>query len=276
VRTNDRLVIEGKLLVPNEVAVRNGSLLSRGEPITRPISPGMLQEFLEISVTREESILLRFARRYGPIGICKHDLPCGHNRRSYARTLDVMDCHPKPSRVPEWQCSEPVKLWFQFARQAQAIVDCSARLHNRLPPVLEELRIANPKWSELGELLKNPPKASRETAKGLIEAAINTWIYYGGLRPQFRWGSRGCSVIMSAGDSTSMFGVLAAQLMLTAAASKGWVLCSDCNQFYPPNRQPNPNRRRFCPRCGLRAAWRASKRELRRKMQEGLRGESVI
>jgi hypothetical protein len=269
---SERSTIEGKLLVPKEVMIVNGSLLSRGEQVPRPISPDMLQEFLEISVTRQESTLLRFARKYGPIGICEHNLPYGHNRRSYARVLNVMDCHPTPSSARGWQCSEPVRLWFEFACQAQAIVDCSARLHNGLTPALEGLEIANPQWSDLSKRLKNRLKPNRETSRAAIEGAINTWIYYGGLRPHFRWGSSGCSVLMSTGDYTSLFGALAAQLMLRAAMSKGWVLCSECSQFYPPDRQPNPNRRRFCPRCGLRAAWRASKRDQRRKPEEVLGG----
>src|SRR5579863_5077921 len=148
-------VIEGKLLVPKEVVILDGSLLSRGEPVPRSISPKMLQEFLEISVTSKESTLLRFARRYGPIGICKDDLPYGHNRKSYARIVDVGDCHPRPSDVPGWQCSEPVKRWFEFACQAQAIVDCSARLHNGLTPALQDLEIANPLWPDLSKKLKN-------------------------------------------------------------------------------------------------------------------------
>jgi hypothetical protein len=228
-----------------------------------PIHPEMLEEFVEVGRTAEESKLRLFARKYGPIGFCRHGIPHSHNRQSYARTINVADCSPAPCPVAGWEYAEPVATWFKFARQAYAVLHCNTCLHERKRPPLEELKIAYPEWFK--QELRNPLTLNLETSRGLIEGAINTWIYYGGLRPHFHWGRKGSSVVLSTGDYASLFGALAAQLMLMAARSEGFVTCSACGKPYAPARSPNRNRRRFCPECGIRAAWRASKRDLRQR-----------
>jgi hypothetical protein len=260
---SDRSVIEGELWVPGETTLLDGQLLFRGTRSVKPIHPEMLQEFMEVGITGEESALVIFARKYGPIGLCRHGIPYGHNRQSYARKFQVMDCEPVRLQESKWEYAEPIATWFKFARQAHAVLSCSARLHEMRRPPAEELRIAYPDWFE--QELREPPKPNLETSRAIIAGAINTWIFFGGLRPQFAWGRKGCSVLFGTGDYTSLFGALAAQLMLGAAMTDGWVTCSDCGMPYAPARRPNPNRRRFCPECGLRAAWRASKRKLRGK-----------
>src|ERR1700693_3946255 len=94
-----RSVIQGVLWVPGKIGMRDGFLLASGGAIGRlkAISPMMLAEFVEIGITGEGSKLLRFAKRYGPIGFCKHALPYGHNRQSFARVCNVGDCEPTPS-----------------------------------------------------------------------------------------------------------------------------------------------------------------------------------
>jgi hypothetical protein len=264
-----RLVIQGVLWVPGKIAIHNGFLLASRSPDRRKraragrraIPGSMLAEFTEIGVTGEESKLLRFAKRYGPIGICKHGLPSGHNRRSLARVLDAADCQPNTSLVPGWEQSEPVSKWFEYARQAQAILACSASLHRGKLPELEDLKTAYPPWGELKPTAKT--ELNIETAQGFIEGTINTWVSYGGLRPCFQWRRSGCSVIFSTGDYCSLFGALAVQLMLAAAKRDGFVICSNCSRAYIPARRPNPNRRRFCLSCNIRAAWRHSKQDLR-------------
>jgi hypothetical protein len=269
-----RSVIQGVLWVPGKLGIQNGLLLASSSPDRRrrttggrprAISPLMLAEFAEIGVTGEESKLLRFAKRYGPLGICKHGLPSGHNRQSFARINNVGDCNASPSSVPGWDQSEPLAKWFAFARQAQAILSCSASLHRGKRPNPEDLKTAYPPWG----ILKPGAQAelNMETARRLIESAINTWIHYGGLRPHFRWRLSGCSVIFSAGEYCSVFGALAAQLMLATANRDGFVICSNCGRAYIPARRPNPNRRSFCHPCGLKAAWRYSKQDLRNRLK---------
>lgn len=260
-----RSMIEGVLWVPRRIEIKNEFLLTSYSAGGRrkTISPTMLAEFAEFGVTCEESKLLRFAKRYGPIGICEHGLPCGHNRQSFARLHNVGDCESMPSDVPGWDHSEPLEKWFEFAKQAQAILACSANLHRGEHPELEDLKTAYPAWFAVKQ-----SRCKMATARGLVEGAINTWIHYGGLRPHFLWNRDGCSVVFSAGDYCSVFGALAVQLMLAAANKDGLVICSGCRRAYPPTRRPNPRRRRFCPNCGIRASWRQSKQNLRNRARQ--------
>lgn len=250
------LGLEGLLRVPRKIGVENGFLLtshSAGARMRR-IDSSMLVEFAEIGLTGEESMLLRFAKRYGPLNICDHGLPCEHNRRSFARELDATDCYPLSSPIPGWDQGEPLALWFSFARQAQAILACSAYLHLGERPNREDLTAA------CGLV---PTSLNIETARAMVQGAINTWIHNGGLRPYFLWRRLGCSVVFSTGDNRSVFGALAEQLMLMASRQEGFVICSACGRPYLPVRRPNPRRRKFCRLCGLRAAWRHSKQHLR-------------
>jgi hypothetical protein len=257
-----RSIIEGVLRVPLRIEIQDKVLLASYSAGSRKktISPTMLAEFAEIGVTGEESKLKRFAKRYGPIGICEHDMPCGHNRQSFGRFHNVGDCQPTPSRVPGWDQEEPLEKWVEFAKQAQAILACSANLHRGKPPEVEDLNIAYPPWIALKQ-----SRCTMETSRALVGNAVNRWIHFGGLRPHLLWKRDGCSVVFSAGDYCSLFGALAVQLMLAAANKDGLVICSGCRTAYPPGRRPNPNQRKFCPNCGIRAAWRHSKQDLRNR-----------
>jgi len=258
-----RSVIQGDLWVPEKIGMQDGFLLASGNEGGRKKAVGamMLAEFAEIGVTREESKVLRFAKRYGPIGFCKHGLPYGHNRQSFARLINVGDCNPMPALVAGWDQGEPVTLWFEFAKQAQAILACSESLHRGKMPVLDDLKTVYPPWFKQRPKQQSLPNLA--TSRGLVEGVINTWVHLGGLRPHFRWNRSGCSVIFSTGDYCSVFGALAVQLMLAAANQEGFAICSHCGMAFFPKRRPNPRRRRFCRICGIRAAWRYSKQTLR-------------
>ena len=263
-----RSVIQGVLWVPDKIGVQDGFLLASGGASGRPkaISPMMLAEFVEMGVTGEESKVMRFAKRYGPIGFCKHGLPYGHNRQSLARLINVGDCHPTRSPVPGWDQGEPVTKWFAFAKQAQAILVCSDSLHRGEQPELDDLKTVYPPWFD--RKLRKQSRPNMATSRGLLEGAINNWVHLGGLRPHFRWDRSGCSVIFTTGDYCSVFGALAVQLVLAAANQENFAICSGCGMAYFPKRRPNRSRRRFCRHCGKRAAWRYSKQGLRSSVKD--------
>lgn len=264
-----RSVIQGVLWVPDKIGVQDGFLLASGSACgrRRTISPMMLAEFVEIGFTGEVSKLLRFAKRYGLIGFCKqHGLPYGHNRQSFARLIHVGDCNPTPTPLPGWDLCDPVAKWFEFAKWAQAILACSDRLHRGERPELDDLKTAYPKW--LNQEPSDQTSVYMATSRGLVEGAINTWVHLAGLRPHFRWDRSGCSVIFSTGDYCSVFGALAVQLMLAAANQENFAICSGCGMAYFPKRRPNRRRRKFCSNCGIRAAWRYSKQDLRSRVKD--------
>src|ERR1700736_1653531 len=179
-------MIEGVLWVPRKIEIKEQSLLASFSAGARRkiIRPTMLAEFVEIGVTGRESRLIRFARRHGPIGICQHGVPFGHNRQSFARLSNLGDCYPTPSSERGWDQGEPLEKWFEYAKQARAILTCAESLHRGARPKLEDLKIAYPTCPAGMRLKKS---AIMPTSLGLITGAINTWIHYGGLRPHLRW-----------------------------------------------------------------------------------------
>src|SRR5438309_1146096 len=50
-----------------------------GEPPFREVhaGPGLLEDFLKLERAKDDAIL-RYARRWGPLWLCEHDLPFGH------------------------------------------------------------------------------------------------------------------------------------------------------------------------------------------------------
>ena len=67
-----------------------------------------------------------------------------------------------------------------------------------------------------------------------------------------------------------VFGALALRLWLATAGASGLVVCSGCGDLYERERRPAPSRGNYCPKCGIRAAWRTAwrTRQLRRRAAE--------
>src|SRR5438094_292401 len=47
-------------------------------PEVRP-GPGLFEDFLKLETAKDRGAILRYARRWGPLWLCSHDLPAGHD-----------------------------------------------------------------------------------------------------------------------------------------------------------------------------------------------------
>jgi hypothetical protein len=113
-----------------------------------------------------------------------------------------------------------------------------------------------------------------ERQRALVTFAVNGWLEWGRARPQVIWNSPTPTIELTTGGflaADRLLGALALQLTYVVASSEGVATCFACGRFYTPRRRPAARRRSFCPDCGLRAAWRISKRAIRgaRKQREG-------
>ena len=88
----------------------------------------MFDDFLALA-DGDANAILAYARRYGPLDICEHNLPRSHNEKNYYQSLwriqkTVGEGHCQPLHDdddPEWFW-EPIAEWRRYARQALAIV----------------------------------------------------------------------------------------------------------------------------------------------------------
>lgn len=101
--------------------------------------------------------------------------------------------------------------------------------------------------------------------RAFVSYAVNCWLNWGRARPQLDWQGPTPTIELTTGGMLPMYadrlsGALALQLAYAVASAEGVATCFACGRFYTPTRRPAAGRRSFCPACGLRAAWRTSKR----------------
>src|SRR5690242_12288204 len=66
-------------MVPSEIRIETGSIVYCADEGTRRVSEreGLLEDFLELR-DADGSAILKYARRWGVLGLCKHNLPADH------------------------------------------------------------------------------------------------------------------------------------------------------------------------------------------------------
>ena len=283
----DRPVSSTLLYVPRNVGIENQRLVWRDKrwnstPIRVSPDARLLMNFLELE-TASEVAICGYAQRFGVLGICKHGLP-----RTHASSTDGLICgfcpvEPLIQSEPDVSASEPISVWRTRAAQARAIVEFATLLHQKR--CVEDARLWMTAMSMAPDL---ELVASWDEQTPFLAAAVNSWLELGGVRPVLVWegaspatvvlGTQGYSFWQPGGwrkpdpacdmsflQGTTLFPALACQLLLAVGRTSGFVLCSACGKTYVPKRRPNPSRRRYCEKCGSRAAWRDAQQDLRNK-----------
>lgn len=249
--------------------------VSTQPPRTALPGPRLLEGFVRLA-DAPDSAIRDYARQWGILGICKHDLPRTHN---FWRGLPDRFCSPLGFRMDEkletltgW---EPLSTWRRYTREARAILDIAASLHQGIPVLNENI------WSQAGHA--HPGGLTDKSLSDLcrdqafaISVSVNGWLDIAHVRPFFSWGALGPPAVLLGTTvwwfhldmqkrwlpsvphmhGTSLFGALAVQLLMTVSRTGGLAVCSTCGTVFTPRRRPNPNRRRYCPVCGIKAAWR--------------------
>jgi hypothetical protein len=239
-----------------EVRLRHGRIEFLNPPLfvgRDRIVPGpkLLTAFVRLSDAPEGKIL-EYARRWGPLGLCKHNTPFIHNWASplpedacgprLVLDLDLHDIDPsdlEEVRAADWYW-EPIDSWRGWARSAREIINLAAKTH-------------------LGELVDpedwKSPFFKERTISGqrlALTRAVNYWLQSGEVRPYLEW--RG-EVIRITLDGFGLWGAIATQLAFAASRTNGLAICSSCGKPYIPNRRRAIARRNYCSQCSLRAAW---------------------
>jgi hypothetical protein len=250
----------------------------RRDVSTLRVPPTLLDQFVAVET---DDGMLRFAKRFGPLGFAN----------------DGERVAPPPLFGQRGERKESLAWWFRWQAEFRTLLTLAALLregndpHREIFAQYEEWRVTVPartlgnlvrkssvleKWSSL------PRRVRHRAGVDLLNLRTRTLIERCGLRPTvtFNPTASGLSAAFYFQDATadgptsiglSLFGALTVQL-LAAMTYGGFAICSGCGSvFVPRTRRPAFGRRRYCPRCGRRAAVRDAKADHRRKKREASR-----
>jgi len=160
----------------------------------KPSDPELLVRFTKLADAPPAEIL-KFARKWGVLGICKHLLPYTHNPPPLFRGEKRFWCTPMRNEDREFW--EPIDAWHVYSRQMQSMLRIAANLHQDRPGELND-------WNILYDL----GPAGNGCGQGLyliddrhmFAVLVNFWIKVGNVRPTFSWS--GDTTFVSSSDNS--------------------------------------------------------------------------
>jgi len=208
---------------------------------------GALDAFRDI---RDGEGVLRFARRYGVLGLCEHGLPVSHNPPPVPAQEEESSRMCYPLGWGSGMYWEPIERWLHFVRVAMALVRIAARLH-------AETASDPGDWVTLYEDTHRPELRdvaywatvvrNSEDSWRLLTWAVDDWLRLARLRLTLVWEKP--RPILAYQASTT-FGVIAIQLAAAASQSNSVAVCSGCGKPYSrTKRQPAVGKRNWCDEC---------------------------
>ncbi len=221
--------------------------------------------------------VVEFARRWGPLGSCRHRKPAAHYPPCRCTPLGTNPPHGRA--LQPW---EPLEAWRRYSRQLRALLLVAARLLNGQAGDAQDWSVissAEPGQSlEIDEYpgvvydeLTLPPPSDRVGLPALsdqagrlqaeryeIGLALDVWLRYGAIRVEGGWWEPmvTADVWLRYGG---LAGVLAVQLAAALKSPKGLFICTACRTPFTPapgRYRPRRNQRAWCNECGRQAQWR--------------------
>jgi len=233
----------GEIFVPSGIAsVADGivwdATRSRPDHIARPAS-GLIDDFLRLGKGTDADIL-KFAVRWGPLYLCDHDLPVGHN------LLGTTPCSLVPAGRRRGLVSESFAAWRSTSTRFMAALQVAVRLHATQPGFRTD-------WITLAGRWPHKRQPSIEGQWHRLLSLLNTWIRWGRVRPELVHGPARTRPVFDLAFA-GVFGALTLQVAAVVARSDGFAFCSACTDLFTPTRRPVAYQRRYCPTCRKRGA----------------------
>jgi len=246
------------LFAYHEASVRDGFLcwqIGAGNPAGFEM-PDLkaLRRFIALENAGESSYL-RYAKTFGPLWLCEHELPYGHPNgrrpRCYRRT------------VRHGQVFESLTAWQRYSRRAAAVLRIAYELDGR--------RCGSRKdWAALSVSMTNGRRALHvvgqvEQERRSLERVVNEWLYACEVRPFLSLTSADQKFELR----STLLGSLGVQLLSSLLRAEGFTVCSACGQPYAPTRRPRQGENHYCQNCGRRAANKLGQRRYRERQESG-------
>lgn len=276
--------------VPDDVAIDNDKLVWSTYPtwartvpemyaVTEPtLASGPLKRFRDLHKAQPDKIRT-FAKRWGVLQTCRHDLPVTHRRDHLTEAQRMNDCdnvecglrqyHFSRDKVSFW---EPLSAWQRFATEADAMLCLAVALREwDEDNDSETRRILADQWQRLAQHwtlpdMLHPAGTDKETDWMLLSTRLSEWLDLGNIQLTTNWNWRLQKLQIAL--NVSLFGALAFQLAAVISGSRGVAFCDSCGGFYVPKQQPRHGEMHYCLECKKTAPSRNSQRKRRAKQRE--------
>jgi hypothetical protein len=230
------------IFTPEVIGIENGWLIWDANSTGKHRPTGaLLGRFLELADADDDSVYT-FAKRWGALNI----------DAQAARGL---------------RFREAISTWRRLASRIGAIYRLGIEVNL-------ERRGTDQDWETLGVDSKNFPDSlagSLREARFALMKQVGRLVAEAHLQPRLYWDNKReqWQIDFDSEGRSNLLAIIVIQLMVEVARNDGYAICSDCKRTYIPKRQPSPGRKNYCDRKECKqAAWRNSKRSLRRKGRE--------
>lgn len=240
-----------------------------------PVPVDLLEQFLRIAEGEDAAGAVRsFIERFGGLGLCKaHNRPVGHEPSLSLRDVGT-NFVESGAECSAWRTvgfdvqgqlfwhEESIEAWKAWADRFHSLLAHASSLKTPQP------QLQAPDSSFLRGLTERR-RAAVEPAKAVevfhrLVGVINGWLADAGVAPRLESDSLGqVTATLGSSGTFPLFGALVLKSIAVITGPRGMVACSGCGQLFSPERKRAASRRKFCSSCGLRAAWRLSKRKQR-------------
>jgi hypothetical protein len=227
----------------------------------------MLERFIELADGSATDIL-RYARHYGVLMICEHELPATHLPTKMFNK--EMGC--RPLGYPT-NCWEPLEQWRHFAREARSMLQIANQLRRGFNGNRAD-------WERISGVRPRqyvPKGLNPATEKFFLGEVIEEWLRLGDVHAKVQWRNDELRPVIGFAWS-GLFGALAVQLALSVAGVDGWAICEACHiQYVPRQRRPKAGQRNFCLKCrkqGVPKRYALQDYRRRKREQSGPSGKN--
>jgi hypothetical protein len=215
----------------------------------------ILRDFVALDAGGEDD-LLKFAQRYGALGLCVHGKALGHRSQNGQR------CFRSDRRYHDGT-RESANAWRLYVACAVGILTISTKLHRG-------------EWGtprEWARALRYPPEPaflprvhrSMYEQRSLLAALVSDWLDECDTRPHIDWTDSTITLGLMA-EGERLLSAIGVQL-LSAIMRADWAFCSNCGRLYTPTRRPRKDQFQYCQECKIRGKNKLGQREFRRRHQ---------
>jgi len=243
----------------------------------------------EIEPCKFPAAALKYARKWGNLGLCVHGLPTTHTVRPQpsgnASAIQGLGTSCGLAQKGGF-IREPLERWRLYTCQMRDVISLGRALRHpppQLAPLLDTCKrlhtsLGSPP-DQFGALLQNG-EVSIYTLTILVSEAVNNWLAMASLRPLVT--TRGTyNQIAEAGKAEftlslwpsasdiNLFVLLAVLLSLLIIGTLDIAPCAgDCGRWFRLRRQQRHSPRAYCPACGVRVSNLKAQHRRRQRLRE--------
>lgn len=170
-------------------------------------------------------------------------------------------------------CRFGLDTWRDFAARARATLDLAACIQRGEATSPEDWERLRPWWFDGWAILV---KQKRQAERNQLADVLNAWLRLAEVRPRFSWPRTSSTIVFTNIEGVdegqlTMLGAVALQIVRAVGRARSIETCSGCGDTYLRQRQAPAGRANYCPKCGLKSAWRDAQARRRAGIEKGSR-----